>query len=487
MDSFQGETGMKKIAPVLLLMIFLLTACAVAPERKDPFAGLNVSTAASPYRDLTLALIISENTKNAVDYGVSATRMMAWPLDSPGAVEKMIGDFAVVFQRNFKSVAKVDRMEDAAALKTDLVAVFDVYVTVPKNVFSDAKYSAQAIFMRSDGTRLDTVGGESTVNTSSTPFGLGATRVMAALSAAADNARQALERGMLASAKLVEFSKAHGPAAAAVASAIGTPKALKSAASDIDRPSFKPSETAFGDDDMAVIIGVERYQDLPSSDYSSGDASLVKEYLFALGMKERNMELLLNERATQSSIKKTIETWLPNRVKKNSRVVIYYSGHGAPDVATGEGYMVPFDGDPNYLADTGYPLKRLYDRAARLDVAEVSVILDSCFSGAGGRSVLAKGARPLVMMAEKVTLPANMAVLTSTQGTQISTSAPDKGHGVFTYYFLKAIKNGRKNLSEIYGYIKPLVEDEAKTLNVKQSPSIMPEPELISGRFSLRR
>lgn len=465
-------------------MIFLLTACAVAPERKDPFAGLNVSAAASPYRDLTLALIISENTKNAVGYGVSANRMMAWPFDSPGAVEKMITDFTSVFQRNFKSVARVDRMEDAAALKTDFVAVIDIYVTVPKNVFSDAKFSAQAIFMRPDGTRLDTVGGESTVNTSSTPFGLGATRVMAALSAAADNARQALERGMLASAKLAEFSKAHGPAATAAASA---PGALKSVASDIDRPSFKPSETAFGDDDMAVIIGVERYQDLPSSDYSSGDASLVKEYLAALGMKERNMELLLNERATQSSMKKTLETWLPNRVKKNSRVVIYYSGHGAPDVSTGEGYMVPFDGDPNYLADTGYPLKRLYDMSARLAVAEVSVILDSCFSGAGPRSVLAKGARPLVMMAEKVTLPEHMAVLTSTQGTQISTSSPDKGHGVFTYYFLKAIKNGRKNLPEIYAYIKPLVEDEAKTLNVKQSPSIMPRPELITGRFSLRR
>lgn len=477
---------MKKIAPVLLLMIFLLTACAVAPERKDPFAGLNVSTAASPYRDLTLAVIISENTKNAVGYGVSASRI-GWPFDSPDAVEKMFSDFTNVFQRNFKSVAKVDRMEDAAALKADLVAVLDVYVTVPKSVFSDAKFSAHAIFMRPDGAQLETVAGESSVSPRSMGFIGGAERIMAALSAAGKEARQTLERGMLASAKLVEFSKAHGPAAAAVASAIGAPKALKNAASDIDRPSFKPSETAFGDDDMAVIIGVERYQDLPSSDYSSGDASLVKEYLAALGMKERNMELLLNERATQSSIKKTIETWLPNRVKKNSRVVIYYSGHGAPDVATGEGYMVPFDGDPNYLADTGYPLKRLYDRAARLDVAEVSVILDSCFSGAGGRSVLAKGARPLVMMAEKVTLSANMAVLTSTQGTQISTSAPDKGHGVFTYYFLKAIKNGRKNLSEIYGYIKPLVEDEAKTLNVKQSPSIMPEPELISGRFSLRR
>ena len=124
---------------------------------------------------------------------------------------------------------------------------------------------------------------------------------------------------------------------------------------------------------MAVVIGVEKYQDLPASDYSSSDAKLMKEYLVSLGVKERNIELLLNERATQSSIKKTVETWLPNRIKSDSKVVIYYSGHGAPDPKTGDAYIVPFDGDPNYLEDTGYSLNRLYDKLGKLQVAEVTI------------------------------------------------------------------------------------------------------------------
>ena len=74
------------------------------------------------------------------------------------------------------------------------------------------------------------------------------------------------------------------------------------------------------------------------------------------------------------------------------------------------------------------------------------MILDSCFSGAGGRSVLAQGARPLVMMTTSTVLPSNIAVLSATQGSQISTSSPEKGHGIFTYYFLKAIKTARKIL-----------------------------------------
>jgi len=258
-----------------------------------------------------------------------------------------------------------------------------------------------------------------------------------------------------------------------------------SANADIRRiPSFKPVRR---NNDFAVIIGIETYQSLPASDYSGNDAGLVKDYLKALGFQERNIEFITNEKATKASIEKSIEAWLPNRVKKNSRVFVYYSGHGAPDPSKGEAYIVPYDGDPNYLPFTGYALRRLYEKLGALPAAEVIVVLDSCFSGAGGRSVLAKGVRPLVMMAATGTISANMAVLTATQGSQISTSSPEKGHGVFTYYFLKSIKEGNGTLAEIYENIKPQVEDEAKQLNVRQSPSISPDVEKIKERFSLRK
>ncbi len=249
-------------------------------------------------------------------------------------------------------------------------------------------------------------------------------------------------------------------------------------------PDFKASPQP---NDIAVIIGIENYQALPKSDFSKSDAGIVKNYLKALGFQERNIEFITDDRATGKSVEKAIEAWLPNRVKPESRVFVYYSGHGAPEPKTGDAYIVPFDGDPNYLEVTGYPLKRLYDKLGKLQATEVVVVLDSCFSGAGGRSVLAKGVRPLVMLTEGAILSQNMAVLTATQGTQISTSSPEKGHGVFTYYFLKALKDGKKDIAEIYEYIKPLVEDEAKQLNVQQSPSINPDVEKLKGRFGLRR
>jgi uncharacterized caspase-like protein len=91
------------------------------------------------------------------------------------------------------------------------------------------------------------------------------------------------------------------------------------------------------------------------------------------------------------------------------------------------------------------------------------------------------------MMADPSALAAHMTVLSATQGSQISTSSPEKGHGVFTYYFLKAVRDGKKTIGDIYEYIKPLIEDEAKALNVQQSPSMNPDPEKVKGKFSVRK
>ena len=263
-------------------------------------------------------------------------------------------------------------------------------------------------------------------------------------------------------------------------------KTASAVQSDIDKPFFSTESKIMGDNDYAIIIGIEGYSSLPKSDYSYDDAKLVKNYFKALGVKERNIEFLTDEKATLSGIMKSIEAWLPNKLKKGGKVFIYYSGHGAPDPVTGEAFIVPYDGDPNYLDVTGYPLKRLYEKLGRLQASEVIVVLDSCFSGAGGRSVLAKGARPLVMTSQSAVLSQNMVVLSATQGSQISTSSQEKGHGIFTYYFLKALKDGKKSVSEIYEHIKPYVEDDAKSINVQQSPSINPDLDRLRGRFLLR-
>ena len=89
-----------------------------------------------------------------------------------------------------------------------------------------------------------------------------------------------------------------------------------------------------------------------------------------------------------------------------------------------------------------------------------------------------EGARPAIAKLDDPTLASrHMAVLAASDGTQISTSSKEKRHGVFTYYFLKALQEGNRDLASIYDYVNPKVQDEAKMQNVTQVPSVRPGPD----------
>ncbi len=242
--------------------------------------------------------------------------------------------------------------------------------------------------------------------------------------------------------------------------------------SDVDRiPAFaaKPRPN-----DVALVIGIERYQKLAPARHAKSDAETVAKYLRALGYSARNVEVLFNDQATLSGIKVAVESRLPSLVKNDSRVIVYYAGHGSPDPVTGEAYIVPHDGDPALLRETGYPLKILYAKLAELKVSQVLVTMDSCFSGTGGRSVMMEGRPAVARIEDPVLASPQLAVLAAAQGTQISTTSKPNRHGLFTYHFLKALQEGKTQVGEIYDYLGPRVEDEAKLQQVQQSPNLRP-------------
>lgn len=240
-------------------------------------------------------------------------------------------------------------------------------------------------------------------------------------------------------------------------------------------PAFSRPEDA---SKFAVVVGVERYADLPKAAHASRDAAAVREHLKALGFPERNIVSLVDERATRGSLAKTVETWLANNAKGASAVFFYFSGHGAPDVKTGQPFLVPFDGDPRYLSDTAYPVERLYAKLAALGAGQVVVALDSCFSGAGGRSVLPAGARPLVPKVEEPAAgAAGVVSLTAARADEISGTLDERGHGAFTYFLLEGLgaqarAGGSATPEELHAYLAPRVADAARRENREQSPQL---------------
>ena len=233
----------------------------------------------------------------------------------------------------------------------------------------------------------------------------------------------------------------------------------------------------------AIVIGIENYrQKLPKADYAVADAKSVTEYLTkVMGYSEENVITLLNDHASNVDLVKYFEKWLPNNVAKDSSVFIYFSGHGAPNPKTGDAYLVPYDGDPTFIEETGFSLRRMYAALGKLPAKEVVVALDSCFSGAGGRSVLAKGARPIVLSVENPVLASkNITVLSASAGDQVSSTYDEKGHGLFTYFMLKGIKNedvvrqdGSIDIGSLFDYVKPQVSSIArKKYNNEQTPQL---------------
>ena len=270
----------------------------------------------------------------------------------------------------------------------------------------------------------------------------------------------------------------------------GKPAAPAPAAAveDVDIPPA--SRTERDPDAYAVVVGIEKYRDLPAAEYAARDARSVYAYLTgSMGFDPKNVVLLQNERATLTDMATYLGSWLQDRVGAKSRVFVFFSGHGAPDPKSGQAHLVPYDGDPAYADTKAFSLPRLYESLGRLPTGDVFVALDSCFSGAGGRSLIAKGTRPLITVDQSSRLASNMVLLAAAGPEQISTSEPEAEHGLLTYFLLKGLRgaadadaDGRLTTRELFAYVQPAVEREARKRHVSQTPVLTPPLDKLGSR-----
>lgn len=260
-----------------------------------------------------------------------------------------------------------------------------------------------------------------------------------------------------------------------------------------------PTSTLRRPDAVAVIIGNRDYQlrDVPPVEYALRDAQTMKEYLVkVLGYQEDNIIFLSN--ATKAQLDATFGTdsdhrgKLYNYVKPGmSEVFVYYSGHGAPDVDSRRGYLVPVDADPAYVRLNGYALDTFYKNLGKLLSPAVTVVLDACFSGASEEGMLLKAASPVFVEIRHPALAAGQVVVfASSTGDQVSSWYPEKRHGLFTYFFLKGLRgeadrNGDRKvtIAELNSYLAEQVPYLARRLhNRKQTPLLVPSIEVLGAR-----
>ena len=460
---------MKISAFCLSVLVLTASGCMPPPPRENAWTSAipGESAASSPYANATAAVVYTANTKNALDY-LRRSTFGQFDADSVFA-----GIFSS-FDKDFKRAVRIKKAEEGKAAGADVVIVVDYYAALATTKFTPHKMDVTAAVLSPDGTEIDRLTAHSDSWTSwtalSRPLGLGVEK------GARDLAAQ-LEEKLLASTKLQDFVKSRqgSPSARPVAEAPAAAPALPPSPS----PTFASSERP---NDLAVIVGIETYSDIASkATFAERDADAFKAHVRALGVPERNIALLKGSKAGRASLVKYLEQWLPRLAKPDSRVYFYFSGHGAPDVKTGQAYLVPWDGDPSFLESTAYPVAQLYKKLGELPAKQVLVAMDSCFSGAGGRSVLASGARPLVSRIETGFVPSKITVLAASASNEISGSLDDKGHGAFTYFLLEGLDSGKRTPKALADYLTPRVQDEARRLNRDQTPQLQGD-----GAWALR-
>lgn len=230
----------------------------------------------------------------------------------------------------------------------------------------------------------------------------------------------------------------------------------------------------------ALIIGVERHRDVPAATGARLDAERFAEIARrTLGISADHILLALDDRAAHSDIDKHVD-WLKANVPRSSRVYFYFSGHGAPNPSTGEPYLVPYDGDPKAFGTTAIKLADVLKSLSETKAADVVAIVDSCFSGAGGRSVLPPGARPLVRVKD-MQAPARLVLFSGATGAEISGPDKDGSGGLFSRFVADGLGKGLADINgdgdisvqELSEWVGPRVARQAKMDGRDQRPNLV--------------
>lgn len=161
-------------------------------------------------------------------------------------------------------------------------------------------------------------------------------------------------------------------------------------------------------------------------------------------------------------------------------VIFYYAGHGIPNEATKDAYLLPVDADGSQTEGC-YSLKRLYGELGALNARAVYVFLDACFSGAKRDGGMLASARGVALKSKKEDPQGNMVIFSAASDDETAFPYQEKGHGLFTYYLLKKLQESKGNvtLSELGNYVTTQVKQQSVVVNRKtQTPTVTPSASL---------
>ena len=242
-----------------------------------------------------------------------------------------------------------------------------------------------------------------------------------------------------------------------------------------------PKATEPRDNTFAVVIGNEDYKYVAAVPFAARDAAIFAKYCsVTLGLPDDNIRLYTN--ATYGDILDAIDDikTISEVYNGDIRVIFYYAGHGVPDEATRNAYLLPVDARSQQLK-TCYPIEKLYAELGSLKAHSVTLLLDACFSGSQRGDGMLMSARGVALKPRTDEPKGNMVAISAATGEETAYPYAEKRHGMFTYYLLSKLQEsgGDVTLGELCDYITTKVSLQSVKVNRKQqTPTVMPSPEI---------
>ncbi|MBD1894955.1 caspase family protein [Coleofasciculus sp. FACHB-129] len=207
----------------------------------------------------------------------------------------------------------------------------------------------------------------------------------------------------------------------------------------------------------AIAIGINQYQFFQPLSYAQADAQTLWQFLVDEAGWSADECLLLTDTSPPISDQSTYPTkenlldwfdeWCHAPVNVDDSLWFFFSGYGM--TLDGEDYLMPSQGDPDEIAETGISVRSLFTTLKESAAKNILVLLDINRSQ-GGQAGAKVGAQTL-----ELAQTMGIATVLSCQVDQFSYEASSLGHGLFTAVLLEGLRyNQGKNLESLERYLR---------------------------------
>lgn len=237
---------------------------------------------------------------------------------------------------------------------------------------------------------------------------------------------------------------------------------------------------------LAVLIGINQYQNLSELKYARQDAEAVADALKEnYGFSEDEIILLTDVRQGRlfPSTKNVIQRQLEDLIKQGDNLDLFifgFWGHGM--FRNGQRYLCPQTVMDEDITEEGLSFDDLQKHLVKVKAKNTCIILDCCqtLDGRGGSETLTPAdqismksiVQDIVDNKNKLFPDGsfNAAILNSCSEGQVAYEWDERKHGIFTAFLLDAMDNQCDSVSSIVSYLGNKVKKTALKMGKVQTP-----------------